>query len=236
MPKQSKDFANEEYMRLLVMGAPKSGKTYTTLLTCEKPVYVINSDDDHAISGASRVAEFAYDNVAGRELQGIQNAIGEAKRGIKEGEYKTVVWDTISVYASRVEDVFAEMCMGKDGVPDGRRYWGMYANHLKIVLDQLFRLKAHLIVLTHYQEQSSVLLEGQIAKSGEGTVPLLKGVSRTNVPAKFSDIVFLEKKGGKRFFVTSSDGVFGPGCRRLDGHKEVEADIGKLWLLMKGKT
>ena len=46
---------------------------------------------------------------------------------------------------------------------------------------------------------------------------------------------FEKKRGNQRVFTCSVDGVFGPGCRNLDGVTEVEADVEALWVKMGGK-
>lgn len=222
------------YLRLLVLGAPKSGKTHTILATCEKPTYVINSDDQFSLKPAARVCQFKWDLALGKDPNEIEKCIQEARRGVKEGEYKTIVWDTISRYSDRVVEAYAAATANGAGEPDGRRYWPNYRKHLHSIIDRLFMLKAHVIVLSHYIESSAVLIEGQVKKAGEGVLPGLGGQARTSIPAEFQDIVFLEKRAGKRSFVVSNDGVFGPGCRSLTGVEAIEADVGVLWKAMNG--
>lgn len=235
MPIDSKDLVGSSYLRLLVMGPPKVGKS-TTCIGSAPPggVYVINSDDKYSLRPATKVREFQCDHVLGNELQGIENALKEARTGVKEARYQTIVWDTITKYAGRVEDVFANATIGAKGEPDGRRYWPAYKKHLHGIIDRLFALKAHVIVTAHYIEQSGVMIDGQIAKQGNGIVPALGGTARASIPAEFQDVVFLEMRpGGKRVFVTSSDGVFGPGCRSLPGVQSVDANIATLWEKMQ---
>ncbi len=232
MPQSSADVESSSFLRLLVLGAPKCGKTHTCIATAEGPVYVINSDDQYSLKPAARVCNFSWDLALGRDAQGIEACIREARLGVKEGRYKTIVWDTMTRYSDRIVDVYADATRNAAGEPDGRRYWPNYKKHLHNIIDRLFDLKAHVIVLAHYVESSAVLIEGQVKKSGEGVLPGLGGAARTSIPAEFQDIVFLEKRAGKRYFVTSSDGVFGPGCRSLQGVEAIEADIGVLWAAM----
>ena len=228
MPQPASSIEGLDFLRLLVLGAPKSGKTHTILATCEKPAYVINSDDPVALRPATRVTtEFEYDYAPGSDANTIEKCIHAAREGVKEGRYKTVVWDTISSYATRVEAVFEAADNS-----DGRRYWSRYKKHLEGIVDRLLMLKCHVIVASHYI-QGGVAIEGQAAKSGEGVMPLIAGQARTTIPAKFQDIVYLDKKAGNRFFVTASEGVWGPGCRNLPGVATCEADVSKLWALMK---
>lgn len=234
MPIDSKDFVNSAYLRLLVMGSPKVGKSTTCIGTApEGGVYVINSDDKFSLRPATKVRDFKWDLAPGTDLQAIENCLKEARLGVKEGRYATVVWDTITKYAGRVEEVFANATIGAKGEPDGRRYWPAYKKHLHGVIDRLFALKAHVIVTAHYIEQSGVMIEGQIAKQGAGIVPALGGTARASIPAEFQDVVFLElRPGGKRVFLTSGDGVFGPGCRSLPGVSTADANISTMWEAM----
>ncbi len=234
MPQPSSAVESSAYLRLLVLGAPKVGKTQTILSTCEGPAYVINSDDQYALRPAARVCEFTYDFAPGKDAQTIENCLHEAKIGVKEGRYKTIVWDTISKYASRIVDVYADATNNAAGEPDGRRFWPRYAKHLHSVIDRLFTLKAHVIVTSHYVEGSNILIEGQVRKAGDGVLPGIPGGARTSIAAEFQDIVFFEKRAGKRLFVTSSDGVFGPGCRSLPGVETCEANVQELWKMMQG--
>ncbi len=232
MPQSSDEVEASSYLRLLVLGAPKSGKTQTCISTAEGPCYIINSDDKYSLKPAARVCKFTWDLALGTDAQGIEKCLHEARVGVKEGRYKTIVWDTISRYSDRVVDVYADATRNGAGEADGRRFWPNYKKHLHSIVDRLFMLKAHVIVLSHYIESSAVLIEGQVKKSGEGVLPGLGGTARTTIPAEFQDIVFLEKKGGVRSFITSGEGVFGPGCRNLQGVATCPADIKQLWALM----
>lgn len=236
MPLASSTVESSSYLRLLVMGAPKSGKTQTCISTAPGPVYVINSDDAFSLKPAARVCDFTYDLALGRDAQGIESCLHEARVGVKEGRYKTIVWDTMTRYSDRIQEVFADATRNAAGEPDGRRYWPQYKKHMHNIVDRLFTLKAHVIVMAHFIENPGALIEGQVKKAGEGVLPGLAGQARTSIPAEFQDIVFLEKRAGKRFFVCSAEGIFGPGCRSLPGVQTCNADVGELWAMMNPKT
>jgi hypothetical protein len=99
-------------------------------------------------------------------------------------------------------------------------------------VSRLFRLKAHIIVTSHYLDVGGEVMDGQQAKTGIGIVPLLGGKARGTIPAMFQDVVFFEKKGADRFFITGIDGVWGPGCRSLPGNMAVPADVKALMRAM----
>ncbi len=234
MPRNSDEVESSAYLRLLVLGAPKSGKTQTVISTMPPGgTYVINSDDAYSLRPAARVCKFSWDLATGEDPTAIEKCIHEARTGVKEGRYKAIVWDTLTKYAGRCEEAFARATENAKGEPDGRRYWSAYRKHLHNILDRLFALKAHVIVNAHYIDNPGALVEGQVPKAGDGVVPMLGGQARVTIPAEFQDIVFLDKKQGRRYFTTSSDGVFGPGCRSLPGVERVDADVSALWRMMQ---
>lgn len=239
MPLTAADVKSSSYLRLLIMGDPKVGKTHCTLATCEKPAYVINCDDASALLPATKVtSDFSWDLVASPDMgifQKMQNALHEAHKGVKEGRYKTIIVDTLSSYAQRIEPILADSTNNAQGIPDGRRYWPEYEKRLRNVIDRLFALPAHVIVLTHYLDVGGAVGDNQLSKTGPGLVPMFGGKARATIPALFQDVVFLEKRKGERVFVTSIEGVFGPGCRSLPGHSELPADIGEFWARANGK-
>ncbi len=234
MPNASSAVEASSYLRMLALGALKIGKTRTLISTAPGPVYVINSDDKCSLRPAAKVSEFTWDLALGDDLGAIEKCIHEARIGVKEGRYKTIVWDTITEYSRRAEDTYSEATENAQGEPDGRRFWPKHRKHIIGIIDRLFRLPCHVIVTAHYEEMPGTVIDGQVKKSGDGVVPRLGGQLRTIVPAMFQDVVFLEKKKGERFFVTASDGVFGPGCRSLDGVQTCEANVGTLWAMMQG--
>jgi hypothetical protein len=165
----------------------------------------------------------------------MENAISEARKGVKEGRYNWIVWDTMTYYAQRIETLILDSTDQGKG-PDGRRAYPEYEKRLRNVVDRLFTVKAHVIVNAHYIDVKGALIDNQLDKSGDGICPMLAGKARATIPAMFQDVIWMEKKGGKRIFTCSSDGVWGPGCRNLDGVSTVDADIGLLWAAMNPKT
>lgn len=201
--------------------------------------YVINCDDKYSLRPATRVTtNFEWDLVTGKDaglLAKMEQAIGAARKGVKEGKYKWILWDTMTYYARRMEEVMAEATANAKGEPDGRRYWPRYHKELQGIVDRLFDLEAHVIVNAHHIDVKGALIDNQLEKEGQGICPMLGGRSRAEIPAMFQDVVCMEMRGGKRVFTTAAEGVFGPGCRNLEGVSQVEADIGVLWDVFQGK-
>lgn len=222
--------ASSHFLRLLVLGPPKIGKSATCALTAPGPVYIINSDDRFALDGPALMAkegqEFFSDPAYGDDLQAMQKVLKEAAEGVAAGRYKTIVWDTITLFAQRMLQVCIDATATKNGETNPMKAYPAYNQNLQRVLDRLFAIPAHVIVTAHFVEVGPGP-DGK-ASVGEGIVPLVAGQAKQLVPARFHDVVFLTKDQGKRVFLTSSTGAFGAGCRSLPGVDKVEADVGKL--------
>lgn len=220
-------------MRALILGAPKSGKSCTVIKSAVGFSYVINSDDRYSLRPVLDFTDqFEYDVALGDNLRDIEKCIHAAREGVKAGKYQTIIWDTITKYVWRAEDVFAKATENNAGEPDGRRYHPKLRKHVLNILDRLFEIPAHIIVNSHWTDVAGAPIDNQLDKEGDGIAPMLVGQLRVTVPAAFQDVIFLEKKGEKRNFITSSSGVWGPGCRNLPGVSTLPADIGALWAAM----
>lgn len=221
--------ANPGLLRLLVLGPPKVGKTTTCITTAPGPVYVINSDDSEALRSAALMpgAAFTYDNAFGDDLQAMQKAIIEASEGAKAGKYRTIVWDTLTLFAQRLEQLCLDATATKSGEPNPMKAYPAYNDNLRRIIDKLFTIPAHVIVTSHYIEVGPGA-DGK-ATVGEGIMPMLSGKAKQLVPARFQDVVFLTRENdGTRVFLTQAKGAFGPGCRSLPGVEKVPADVQKL--------
>jgi|SRR5882757_3023975 len=231
MPAHSADDIEDiSYLHLLVLGSAKSGKSCTVVKSAPKGVYVINSDLRDSLRPVTDfTTEFDWDYAPGTNLRDIEICIANAREGVKAGTYQTIVWDTITEYCRRVEEVFAAPTINKDGEPDGRRYHPKFQKHVHQVLDRLFAIPAHIVVNSHWDDEGGGLLDNQLAKKGEGIVPMLVGKLRKSIPRQFPDVVFLERKGDVRNFIVSDGGIFTPGCKNLPGVTVMPADVTALW-------
>lgn len=158
----------------------------------------------------------------------MDEAIKEARRGAKEGEYKWVVLDDFNLYASWLEQDLGDKFHDKDGRPDGRAIWRPHVNKLSNILIRLSDARAHLYVITHLYEQSSEM-EGQLPKSGKGIWPLIGGSARRQLPGQIGNVLIMEfNKKNERVFQVNPQGVYGASCTGIDGTHEIPADIGEL--------
>ena len=233
----SADLPDEAYHRLLVMGDPKDGKTYTSVSTCEGPCLVINSDDKYSLQKV-KDAGFTFDMifVDGNDPQKMFDAIVLVRKAVKEGRYRTVIWDTLSVYSRRSCIVYEDATRNAQGLSDGRRYYPQHFNHVMTVVDMLLSLDCHVIVNTHYERQTEQLIEGQAPKEGDGIVSSLPGKLRLQMAGAFQNVVWLRVDPGTetRRFVWRQKGVYGLRGRTLP--KDVDsckADIKELWAMIQ---
>jgi hypothetical protein len=231
MPKGASSIALELFLRVLILGPPKGGKSVAAICTSPRGVLVINGDEKNALHGAIKLwkrrdggrgaipgDEFDVINV--RSWDGMERALEQARMGVKKSRYRTVVLDLLNGYASRLEAEVSKKTENEQGEPDGRRYWPEFRKRLKNMLTRLFALECHVVVTSHYDEDDGQAIEGQAAKHGPGIVPLIGGKARREIGGMFQDVVFLEKRGKKRVFLTDIEGVWGPGCRSLAGSSE----------------
>jgi hypothetical protein len=237
--------AKEVFLRVLLLGGPKIGKSCAAVGTSPGPVYVINSDQPDGTNPVKRVhpnCKFASNLVHSTEK--MENALVLARSLVKDGKVKTIVWDTMSNFAKKLEQEMADRTNNSEGVPDGRKFWPMYTKYLHNTIGRLSKLDAHLIVCSHWidvgttDQEREKINEGALAKVGPGLVPMLGRTARATIGGDFSDVIFMTKrkvgeKRGERIFQTSMDGVWGVGCRSTD-LEEVPPDFTEFLKSIRG--
>jgi hypothetical protein len=234
VPLSADDLEGPKYLRLLVLGFNKVGKSTQVISTSPKPVYVINCDQPDALEPVRRFdRSFSHNFID--SSQKMADAIEVARQLVKDGKVSTVVWDTLSGFSPNLElEAFAST-LTSEGKEDGRRAWPVYRKFLRGFIGRLFKLKCHVVVVSHYLDVGGSSDDDKdagkkVAKTGPGIVPMLGGASRAEVGGMFQDVVFMEKRltgpgVEERFFVTGIDGVFGPGCRSMPGNMDLPADV-----------
>jgi hypothetical protein len=239
MPIAASEIESFDWLRLLVIGPPKVGKTTACVGTAPRPVYVLLSDDKAALKPATQKhTEFTYDLVNASDGAKLvaqwEAAFREAKRGAEAGEYKTIVWDTITSFARLL--IEAELLASNKGNgPNGREAYPAYGRRLRSMVGRLINIPAHVIV-TAQDFPVSAEMEGQVKKRGPGILPNVEGSVRGELGSFFQDVVYLERDvvGGveSRSFVCSMAGVFGAGSRNLPGVEKIPADVTAMWKMM----
>jgi AAA domain len=231
MPQAASTLDRDPFLRVLLLGAAKVGKSRSTIVSLAAigPGYVLCCGDRSGMGPAARhTKKFAFDVI--RDENDMEACLKEARRGVKENEYKWIVVDDFSLYASFLEGALrdASASHNSKGEPDGRRYWPEYKQRLLNTVRRLFDVKAHVVFISHYIE-SGPEIDGQRAKTGRGIMPMVGGSAREELPALFQDVLFMEKedKSGRRVFQVNPEGVWGPGSRSSDGTHTIDADFGE---------
>jgi hypothetical protein len=194
---------------------------------------VLLCEDVSALREAKRRSprgHFDVEQVSG--WNSMQKALAEAKQDAAAGQIKTLVVDPLSDFADKLLAECFKITLTKDGNEDGRKAYPECTKRLKHVIEQLFAMPCHVIVICHHMVTGG---DGEgIEKVGEGIVPLLPGASRKVVGAKFVDVVWFEMRMGKdsggkpveeRHIVAGPKGAWTYGCRSLPGAEVLPPDI-----------
>lgn len=245
MPQDAGSLEKESYLRALVLGFAKVGKSTTCISSLSAAFgmgYVICCGDKSGMAPAARrTKKFVFDIV--RDEEDMEACIKEARRGVKEAGHKWIFVDDFSLYCSFLEGALraASAAKNKSGEPDGRRWSPEFKTRVLNIAGRLFDIKAHVVFASHYIEQSGEIEDKetgtrQRAKSGLGIIPMIYGSAREELPARFQDVLFLEKiaekgKEDRRVFQVNPVGVWGPGSRSADGTHTIDADFGVFWKL-----
>jgi len=247
---KASDMTGPVFLRLLVMGWQKIGKSCCVISTAPGPVYVINTDQPTSLEPVLDFNRDFLHNYVKSSME-MNDALEVARQLVKSGEVQTVVWDTMSGYSPVVEAEAFKATLTKAGNEDGRKASPLYRKLMRATVRRLFNLKAHVVVITHYLDTGSSDEEEpqkdengktikKIGKNGPGIVPMLYGAFRAEVGTMFDDVVFMEKQitgpsTEDRFFVTGLDGVYGPGCRSLTGNMAIPANVSNFLKLAEKK-
>lgn len=233
MPIAAEDLDFENRWRVLMLGEPKVGKTGTVVSTSPGPVRVLLCEDVSALREAKRRSprgHFDVEQIGG--WNSMQKALAEAKQDAAAGQIKTLVVDPLSDFADKLLAECFKLTLTKEGNEDGRKAYPECTKRLKHVIEQLFAMPCHVVVISHHMVTGGDMGEG-IEKIGEGIVPLLPGAARKVVGAKFVDVVWYEMRvvNGKeeRSIVCGPKGMWTYGCRSLPGAEVLPPDISNLF-------
>jgi len=238
MPQAASALDREPYLQAIVLGIAKSGKSYSCILSLTKAFgngYVIACGTKGGMTAVSKVTKkFDFDTI--NSERDMEAAIKEARRGVSEKAYKWVFVDDFSLYCSWLEgELRDESSQGGTKEPDGRRVYPELKQRIMNIARRLLDLNAHVIFACHWVNPSKEI-QGQKAKAGDGIVPMIPGAAREELPALFQDVIFLDVVDeNKRVFKINPLGVWGPGCRSVDGTQEIPADLGLFFKMAQGR-
>lgn len=154
------DLASQPQIRLLLVGIPKSGKTFSTVTTFPNPVV---ADLDNGYTAADLRAlqlpslEFYNPEWLKKHYSGMSaaNAFNKflADEAPKLTRDQTLVIDGLSSLADAVRDHLDKITpKGKDGNPDGFWFWKQWSIWFQQFCVRLTTLKCHVVLIAHEQE------------------------------------------------------------------------------------
>ena len=213
--KSSRDLKPEVWHRVLLLGMPGVGKSTAAIATSPAPVAVILCEEEDAMQypKAASPYEFSFARVTG--WGSTQRAFVEIQEAIKNEGIQTVVVDPVTDLGKILE---------REAVPppqkgvDTYAAYRTYADRMMNVLDNLFRLPAHVIACAHYLEKDGKML------------PLFSGQMAIQVMKRFTDRVWMDLRGEERVFITGpTPAMSGPACRSSKGTEVLPASIEALF-------
>jgi hypothetical protein len=233
MPHSAAELEKDPYLRMLVLGSKGVGKTttcVTSLVNTFGPGYVIECGNAESMAPAARrTKKFQYDII--KDERAMEEALKEARNGVKEGRYKWVIVDDYTVYAIWLEGACRDQSAAQNaGKPDGRRYWKEFKDRLCNTARRACDWRCHVVFIMHWMDAGGGEIEGQRAKAGPGIVPLISGSAREELPLAFNDVIFMQKdvekdKKDRRVFLINPEGVWGPVSRSVEGTHVIDADF-----------
>jgi hypothetical protein len=215
----------DRFIRVLLMGPPKVGKSVMAIASSPRPVRVFLCESDSALQSARRFVgdRFTFDRT--RTHKAMLESLHTARRDVKKGRIKTIIVDPLSTMAGKLEEFCLKQTKTHSGADNGMKAYPMYNRILRQIREQLLDLKCHVIVITHYIESGGAETADGTPQTGEGIVPMLAGRARAEFSAAFPDVVWMDYQAGKRVLVTGPQGAWGPGCRSLKDTHVLPADI-----------
>jgi hypothetical protein len=222
MARTPDELGGDRFLRALLLGKPKSGKTTMTVVTLPKPVRVILCEDDSALAPAKReTRDFTFARVNTHD--DMLSALLEARRDAKKETIASVVLDPLSVYATKILENAFDSTRTRNGEDNGLAAYSRVDRQLNHALDQLLDIPAHVVAISHYITKGD-----DDTKVGDGLLPVMPTQKLAQmVPSKFKDVVWFhyDAKTGRRVLKVNPVGVFGPAGRTFREAREIEADI-----------
>lgn len=216
----------------MLLGAPpKAGKTVAAVLTAPKPVYVFNTDGQGALDPVAALGgEFTASDV--RDMASYKREMTWFRAHSKE--FRTVVFDNITVFSALVEQELRK----DDAMKHGMVLWPAIDRNIMDVFHELVALPHHLVIIGHIEPGENGV------PGGFDHILGVKGASRTKISALIQDWVWLDVQidahspgGVKRQFLLAPQGNWTKAVRSIQHTKSMEANVSKFIELMnKGAT
>jgi hypothetical protein len=174
------------YATLLLMGAPKSGKTLTAS-TATAP-YFLDIERGAASTGCAR-AEFTFDKAGYKQLERELATLakltpekdGLLKHKVNGHQFQigTVVLDSMDALQQMADQVVGN-------VGDQRAYWGEMLKLMRGIVTTLRKINAHVIMIAHSRPRSLPVAKGAPERFDVGLA--LQGQIAIQVP-RWADVI-----------------------------------------------
>ena len=234
MPVPLSSLKVEPWLKVLMMGGPKSGKTTAAVTTSPRPVRVILCEDDSALDQSRRMGADSYTDLElalGRAKIGNEGPyeqmttfLAQAKEDAKAGRIKTLVWDPLTYWADRLLDQSFLVNKTSGDNDDGRLAYPHYAKRFHHCIELALTIPCHLIVVAHFEDLSGGGNTMGAARTGAGIVPNVPGKPRLSLGGRFRDVLWFDvdkDDPNRRVFYTHPSGVWGPGCRSMPAKYDI---------------
>lgn len=225
MALSASELESDRFIRILLMGPPKVGKSAMAVGSSPKPVRVFLCESDSALQSVRRLIGDDFTFVRTRTHKAMLDELYIARKEVRKGRIGTLIVDPLSTMAAKLEEHCVKVTKGREGHENPMKAYPMYNRILRQIREQLLDLSCHLVVITHYIEVSGTEALGGTPQTGDGIVPLLAGKARAEFSAAFPDVVWMDYQNGRRILVTGPQGAWGPGCRSLKDTRVLPADI-----------
>ena len=231
MPYSAADVrARPRILRMLLVGAAKSGKTTSAVKTCPGPVYVMNTDGKGALDPVVALGgEFTADDVT--SVGSFMTALSYLRRDLKF--FETVVFDNITGFS----DMVLTEVRNEVGRDDPRVIYPEYSRRLMGCINALLTLPRHLVIIGHAEPGE------KDTPGGFGHILALAGSAKTKISMIMQDWVWMHVEMGPvgengrpkvlRQFLLAPEGNWTKGVRSIQGVARMEANVTKFIDLME---
>lgn len=213
----SKQVAEEDFARVLIVGQMKIGKTTALVSTAPKPL-LLNCDGVGAshYAAVEQDADFLQLDIG--SVKAWNEGVKEAVRMAKDGECDSIIVDSATLLADEIVGHYRKA--GKAGF----ELWGEVGIELQAGFRALMKAPAHIFIVAHIDP---------LKDPDAGVLPLIAGQTKVWLPARVSDWVlfdFDERRtpNPRAFLCGAQDGWPRSGRRATRAVTISPPDVGEL--------
>lgn len=160
-----------KYIRAVVLGTPKSGKTHFAA-SAPKPLFIADAAEGGYATIQCMDPALWWDPKSPPTVWAIEDAFADVPPSLAKLEalkaagtfpYETIIVDPISIYADRVLAELQMRASGDKKAVDNRGLYGDLANHLRVLVLRFHALPCNVLWLCHVKD-GGLALAGQTAE------------------------------------------------------------------------